>query len=650
MRWRVLPLLVATLGAQQPSEESKAAGPPEPRLSGSVDVGYRALSGVGGDYQSYRSVVNLGEGPKLFSLDAALLDPSHQLFDRLDLRMNSWGGDPYNTARLEARRDGVYRFSLDYRNIAYFNFLPSFADPTRERGLFLNQRALDSYRRTDELELVLLPGRRIMPYVAYSRNSSRGHGITTFVLEANEYPVPHTLRDHSDNVRGGIRLEYPRLYLTLEGGGITYHIDQQVYTFPERNPGNLTTPVLGRALYLDRGNQSLDVRGSSRFARASLTARPASWADLSAQFQFSQPHSDTLYRQNNSGSFADFTRLQFYSAELVSLDARSRQPHTSASLAAELRPFRRLRLLEAWMTDRLHNAGSALLTDRLLVSGGQLDERTLAAAQRLVLNYNEQEVLTLWEVSRHLTLRAGHRFVWGDVQTPPALIQAPAELVRPELRRHVALAGGSFWYGSRLRLTADLEASPGDRSYFRTSLHRYQRGKVRAHYQVRPSLWLNGNFSVLNNQNPAPAIAWDFLSRQNTVGLQWNPGNGKRLSWLGEYTRFTLRSELSYRDPGSSFSERSSYRDNGHAGTALLEVGLPGRGVVQPRVSLGGSLVIGAGTRPARYYQPAVRLALPLSARAQWYAEWRWYALTQPYYLYEGFRNHHFVTGLRVAR
>ncbi|MCS7316409.1 MAG: hypothetical protein RMI94_14950, partial [Bryobacterales bacterium] len=163
-----LPISLAL--AQQPAQDSQASSAREQPLGGHLDFGYRLLSGIGGDFQTYRSVVNLGEGPKLFGLDATWQDSSGRLFDRMDLRMSSWGGDPYNTARLEIGRSHAWRFTADYRNIQYFNFLPSFADPTIERGVLLNQRALDSYRRATDLELALLPGRRVVPYAAYSRN------------------------------------------------------------------------------------------------------------------------------------------------------------------------------------------------------------------------------------------------------------------------------------------------------------------------------------------------------------------------------------------------------------------------------------------------------------------------------------------------
>ena len=121
--------------AAQPEEKAGAPSPvpaTEQWLTGSVDLGYRWLTNVGGNFQSYRSVINLGEGPKLFGLDFTVQDPKKRLFDRLDARGSGWGGDPYNTAHVDARKSGLYDFNFDYRNIAYFNALPSFANPQRK--------------------------------------------------------------------------------------------------------------------------------------------------------------------------------------------------------------------------------------------------------------------------------------------------------------------------------------------------------------------------------------------------------------------------------------------------------------------------------------------------------------------------------------
>ena len=60
------------MAAQDKTSPAPAAD--ELSMTGSVDVGYRWISGVGGNFDVYRSVVNLAEGPKL-------LGATH-LFDR----------------------------------------------------------------------------------------------------------------------------------------------------------------------------------------------------------------------------------------------------------------------------------------------------------------------------------------------------------------------------------------------------------------------------------------------------------------------------------------------------------------------------------------------------------------------------------------
>ncbi len=647
MKTALLLLMALPLAAQAPQEKAPPAKP-EPWLTGTADFGYRWVGSVGGDLNTYRSVVNLGDGPKLFSVDLKLEDPSRRLFDRLEVRGSSWGGDPYNTARIDARREGLYEFTFDYRNVSYFNFLPSFADPTRERGFFLNQRAFDTFRRSRDFRLDLFPGRRITPYFAYQRNMGRGSGITNIVLDANEYPVRTRLYDRADDYRGGFRFQFPRFHLTLEQGGINFADDQSVYA-EGRNNGNVTAPVLDQRLFLASGTQLYHVRSDSLYSRAMFTANPVSWADLYGQFLYSRPHSHANLAQQNTGNFVSFSALAFYTAQLDAVTAEARQPHSSSSFSAELRPLRRVRVVESWMTDRLHNAASALLTEQLLAGGRSVSAGQVLSARRLVLNYSQQQVDVIVDVDSHLTLRVGHRYVWGDAEAPAGLLNQPFGADRGRLRRHVALAGVGARFGQKFRASVDFEASPGDRAFFRTSLNGYQKARARARYQVWPSLVVAATLGLVRNQNPSPGVSYDFLSRDNSASLSWAPAGGKLLSVLAEYSRSTIRSDILYLVPSTLGRELSYYRERAHAATAVADFKLPGSGVVKPKLSFGGSLFASCGSRPARYYQPLTRMGLAFKERFEWNWEWRWYALSQPLYLYEGFRSHQFVTGLRVT-
>ena len=49
-------------------------------LTGFIDLGYRWLTGVGGSFDTYRSIVDLGSGPKLLATDFTIRDSRRRLF------------------------------------------------------------------------------------------------------------------------------------------------------------------------------------------------------------------------------------------------------------------------------------------------------------------------------------------------------------------------------------------------------------------------------------------------------------------------------------------------------------------------------------------------------------------------------------------
>src|SRR5206468_3195779 len=74
-----------------------------------------------------------------------------------------------------------------------------------------------------------------------------------------------------------------------------------------------------------------------------------------------------------------------------------------------------------------------------------------------------------------------------------------------EFRRTVGIGGFTFRPNQKIVVSGDVEAASGDRTYFRTSLNDYQKMHARARYQALQTLSLSADFSLLNNQNPAPA-------------------------------------------------------------------------------------------------------------------------------------------------
>jgi len=642
-----------------PPAEGATPAAPEPAspvpsgeswLTGSIDVGYRWRTDVGGSLDTYRSIVNLGSGPKLLGADFTLTDPKHRAFDQIRVRANSWGDEPYQTIHVDAKKSKLYDFSADYRDMAFFDFLPSYADPLMGRGIVLNEQSFDTRRRLGNFQLDLLPGNWFIPYFAYDRDSGSGTGATTFVSDSNEFPVPNTLRDQTSLYRGGVRFELRRFHATLEQGGTTFKDDQSVFQNPgSTNFGNVATPIFGQTTDLTNLLAAYGVRGTSIYSKALFTAEATSWLDLYGQFLYSQPDTNVYYRQTDAGNLLLQSQLLFYSSQQYLVSAAAKLPHTSGSLGAEIRPLRRVRIVQSWLTDRLHNTGSAASTQTLTSSG--ISQQTAALlASSLVTNYSQEEIDLFYDATSKLTLRGGYRYVWGDARDAVLPREGLMSADQAKLRRNVGIGGVTYHPTQKITVRTDAEVASSGGAYFRTSLYNYQKVHAQARYQALTSLSLTADFTLLDNNNPVPDVNYDFRSQQESLSLFWSPLGGKFGDFQGSYTRSTLHSDIGYLVPQTLTPQTSLYRDDAHTATALFNVKLPQVQGLAPKLSAGGSFFISSGTRATSYYQPLATLWLPVGKKLSLFADWRYYGYGEAFYLYEGFRTNLVTTGLRFTR
>jgi hypothetical protein len=536
------------------------------------------------------------------------------------------------------QKQGWYRLTADYRNLAYFNFLPSYADPTLNQGVLLNQNSFDTAIRTTDVQLDLLPKKWITPYLAFGRNTQFGRGITVFHSDINEYPVASLYSDQTDNFRGGVRMEFGRFHVALEQGGTRFKDDQGASDVMH-NAGNFIGPFLGHTLSLNSLSELYRVRGDSIYTKALVAANPYSWMSVTGQFVYSQPHTDINYTEASAGSFYLQRILQFYSAGQDVLTGDANMPHSSGNVTVEIRPFSRLRIVEYWMTDRFHNASGALLAENLLVGATPLTDSQIAN-NRLILNYNQQEIDGYYDLTSKLTLRGGYRYEWGNTDVlAPILTGLNSESAN--LRRNVGIAGVNYRVGQKFRVTADAEGSSSGETYFRTSLQNYEKARIRASYDLLSTLRVAADFSLLNNSNPDPSVRLDFSSKVESASVFWTPNGAKWANLLVDYSRSAIHSSILYLVPQTLSPATSIYKENAHSFTAVAAI---------KWFSFGGSLFLSSGSRPTTYYQPLARISIPINKHVQWNTEWRWYSMSETFFAFENFQSNQLTTSLRFTR
>jgi hypothetical protein len=633
------------------SEPAAPAPSDENWLTGSIDLGYRWQTGVGGSFDTYRSIVNLGSGPKLVGADFTITDPKHRLFDQIQVRAYGWGDEPYETFHLYAKKKKLYDFNADYRDMAYFNFLPSYADPLLSlRGITLNEQSFDTRRRFGSFSLDLLPGNWIIPYFAYDRDSGSGTGTTVFVSDVNEFPVPNTMSDRTSLFRGGVRIERKRFHVTLEEGGTTFQNNQDVYQPPgSTNYGNSTAPYFGQTLDLTSLIASYGIHGTSTYSKGLFTANVTPWLDFYGQFLFSEPKTNVNYQQYDNGNLVLQSQLLFYTSQQYLVSAAANSPHTSGSFGAEIRPFRHVRIVESWLTDRLHDSGSAS-SNQILASLGVSAQMAALLTSSLVTNYNQQEIDLFYDATSKLFLHGGYRYVWGDANDAILPAAGLASADQGKLRRNVGIGGVTFHPIQKLSVSGEVEAASSGGAYFRTSLYNYQKVRAQARYQATTALSLSADFTLLNNHNPVPGVQDEYQAQQESLSFFWAPKGGKNWNIQGSYSRSTMYSDIGYLEPEFLTPQQSIYRDNAHTASGLFSANLPHYSGLTPKFTAGGSLFISSGSRPTNYYQPFAKLFLPVRKNLTWFTEWTYYGYGEVLYLYEGFRAHLVMTGLRFTR
>jgi hypothetical protein len=629
-----------------------AANPTAPAadrwITGSFDVGYRWLTGPGGNANVYRSIVDLGEGPKLLDADFSIVDSKHRWFDQIDTRAANWGDDPYTTLNVSARKSRVYDFVSSYRNLAYFNNLPSFANPLLDRGLLASERAFDMRNRMSSYELTFRPGTWLVPYLAYERASGYGGGVSTFVSDQNEYPVPLRSNFLQNNMRAGFRVEMNRYHIGVEQGGTTFRDDEELFqSSGTSNPGNRDTPYLGNTLVLNGLSQAYGVRGDSIYTKATGTAQPANWLSLYGQYLYARPRNETNYQQFNSGQFVLPSQALAFTSQQYLLNSAAKVPHQSGQAGAEIRIHARLRALTNWLTDRIQISGENAGHNTLLGSS-PTKQLNVADSAALRNDYSHVEADILWDVTSHLTLRGGYRYQWGTTANLVLPLSGLTGRATGDFRRSVGKAGFNYRVASKFSVTGDVEGAGTDAAYYRTSLYRYQKGRIQGSYQAGTQFTFSAAFSALSNQNPSAGIDYDYLGMQSSASVLWNPRGDKRFGFQGTYTRATVRSNISFLTPQTLQPDSSRYRDNSHSIQGMFDLRLSKLGS-QARLSAGGTFFISAGSRPTSYFQPTGKLVVPFSHRIAWVSEWMYYGYGESLYPYEGFRAHLITTGVRIT-
>lgn len=626
-------------GSSTPSSSTASASAPAQDavslngmlLTSTIEVGARRRDVQGND-DVYRSHVNLGNGLKLLhgSTELSAPESSGRWFDRLSIAFDHWGGEPYNTAEVQVKKNLTYDFQYRYQKIDYFHFIPEFANPLFGQGVNFGQHSSDSTRRMSNARLTIFPNaQRLQLHAAYARNSAFGPAFSTANLGGDEFVIGRHVKNRVNDYRAGFDLRLWKLGISFEQAWRDFNNDEG-YTRRDYTAGNDAGLLFDAyQLFIDRLRRNDYVRGLIPTTRIAIVSHQIPRVVFNARLYYSDAETDSTYGRTFTGLVFNRDLGIFATSELSASRAAPSKPYTVGDGTLRVHLGRRLAVIHTLRGSHYVIAGERILRDRL-VDADVPDMPVLreeVSYRRTSLRSVMNQVQGEMAITNNLLVRAGHRVnhrralfqqrdqAFDSITGPdlPSLDRARDEDVMQTA--HTLLLGGSYRLRRLVRVALDYENGGYLTEFIRVDTRDFQRGRLRL--QLKPNeQWSFTAFGAVSDQTrPSRSLAQprrtnlnQNRSRSGGFSVSWFPT--QRLAFDVDYTRGYITAHINTIDltregvarPLILYMETS---DVLHAGADLTLF----RGI---RSGLGYRWTRSRGSYPICFHRPYAHLAVPL--------------------------------------
>ncbi|MCP5048850.1 MAG: hypothetical protein GY940_16885 [bacterium] len=276
----ILSLIVPAKAADKEKEDGK--------FSGSIMVGYRGVD-VDGVESKYKEDYNLDSGPRLFKLKFHFQPTGNlkKFFDRVDLTLHNFGGEPFETFDFSMAKYGTYQFKYQRRKSDYF-----YNDIFEGHDF----HTFDFERISDSLFFKIWLHKYSRLYFSFDRYTKKGSSTTSFDISRDEFEFDQPIDESSKEITIGVDLGLKGFTLLLEEKIRDYANDYH-YFLPGasqgEDPGDLS------ALYYYFFNQPYDYRSFTHTGR--ISARPMDNLLIKAAAQIGTQDVRLSYSENHAG-------------------------------------------------------------------------------------------------------------------------------------------------------------------------------------------------------------------------------------------------------------------------------------------------------------------------------------------------------------
>jgi hypothetical protein len=263
-------------------------------LNGKLLFGYRFVD-TSGTAERYKQDINLDDGLRLFtfSLQITPNETFQNVFDRISINMYNFGGDPYETFRIDVQKAGRYKFQYDRRKSTYF-----YADQHEiGNGQLYNPVTFDFDRTRDDIFFKLWVNKYIDLYANYGRYGKNGDSALIMDIERIEFEFEQPIKEDYKEFAIGADIHVKNYSLVFEEKFMDY-ANTNSYFLPGAADGGDGARYPSELNYFTLG-QPYDLQTNTHTFKA--TARPTDRLIFKGMAQISNQDMDLSYAEEADG-------------------------------------------------------------------------------------------------------------------------------------------------------------------------------------------------------------------------------------------------------------------------------------------------------------------------------------------------------------
>jgi hypothetical protein len=543
-----------------------AAGASAEVIPFDLEIGYRFTS-IDGNEDMYRSQINEDEGFLIRSF--TMNSGGHGLFEHLRIDVTELGAGPAGALRVEGGNN-AYRFNLRYRRADHFSALPRFANPFAEQGVIPGQHIIDRRRDMFDFDLEFLPGRRITPFVGYSRNQYDGPGQTTYTLGGDDFRLAQDLDETEDEFRVGAGFNLGRFYGQVTQGWRDFNTSETLTLATGAGAGNNPGSVLGRPITATQITRTNQIDGDAPFTNAFVVFQPVTRIKVIANYSRTSLDGEGPESETAVGSFVGFGIGSFFDRFTETVVSNPDNELTRYGARAEIGLTRNFEIVASYRTEDRELGGTALITTIFnnAVTFGGVNRGTITDIINAESSLNRQD--DVFDIGLQ-----GRAF--GPLSFRLAWVRTDQDIdYSPDLEEIVVPGGQS---GSYDRSVDGLDASVNfaqsgvmfgvayrtenaDNPIFRTDFLDRDRLRLRAGYRT-PNDFLRVGLTAenVNSTNNQQDIRFDGDFRQFAGNVEVAPLRMLRVR--ASYSLFDAETSILFRRPESLVIDTSRHLEDG---------------------------------------------------------------------------------------